>query len=105
MRLTPKLSHKRANSVCGSWQSWTLLVHCADDDCLAQDLVRDELPRPDRDSECDTTIGNCRGFGHAPHVAGFSTRMALHPDHSRGFRSDSGVGDVEERATPGLGGT
>ena len=45
------------------------LVHCADDDCLAQDLVRDELPRSNRDSECDATIGNCRGFGHAPHVA------------------------------------
>ena len=57
------------------------LVHCADDICLAQELVRDELPRPNSDSE--RAVGGCRGFYHALHVAQFSTRVALHPGRSR----------------------
>ena len=44
-------------------------VRCADDVCLAQELVRDELPRPDSNSECDATGGNYGDFGQAPHVA------------------------------------
>ena len=47
------------------------LVHCANDICLAQKLVRDELPRPDSNSECDATSGNYGGFGQAPGVANF----------------------------------
>ena len=31
------------------------LVHCAEDICLAQELVADELPRPDSNAECDAT--------------------------------------------------
>ena len=83
MRLTPRLSRRRANSVCGSWQSWTRFVHCSDDICLAQKLVREELPRPNSDSERDATEGNCRGFGQAAHVADSPLKLALHPDHSR----------------------
>ena len=50
------------------------LVRCADDICLAQELVRDELPRPDSNSECDATGVNCEGFGQAPDVANFPLR-------------------------------
>ena len=69
-----RLSRRRANTVSGSWQKLDLaeldaFVHCSDDICLAQELVRDELPRPNSDSECDATVGNCRGSGQAPHVA------------------------------------
>ena len=32
-------------------------VHCADDNCLAQELVRDKLPRPNCDSERDAAVG------------------------------------------------
>ena len=39
------------------------LVHCADDICLAQELVCAEAP-----------AGDCRGFGHAPHVANVPLR-------------------------------
>ena len=42
------------------------LVHCTDDVCPAQELVRDELPRPNSDSERDVAISDCRGFGQAP---------------------------------------
>ena len=45
------------------------LVRCADDICLAQELVRDKLPRPNSDSERDAAVGGCRGSGQAPHVA------------------------------------
>ena len=63
------------------------LVHCADDICLAQKLVRDELPRPNSDSERDAAENSAR---HQ-----FSTQEALHPSRSRsrmtfvfsGFRS------------------
>ena len=34
-------------------------VHCSDDICLAQELVRDEVQRPNSDSECDGTGGTC----------------------------------------------
>ena len=34
-------------------------VRCTDDTCLAQELVRDELPRPNSNSECDATVGHC----------------------------------------------
>ena len=34
-------------------------VHGSDDIHLAQELVRDELPRPDSNSECDAIVGNC----------------------------------------------
>ena len=44
-------------------------MHCSDDICLAEELVRDELPRPNSDFERDATVGDCRGFSHAPHVA------------------------------------
>ena len=44
-------------------------VHGSDDIRLAQELVRDELPRPNGNSEYDATVSDCRGFGQAPHVA------------------------------------
>ena len=56
------------------------LVHCTDDVCLAQDLVRDELPRPDSNTERDATVNDCRGFGQAPDVANFPL---LRPGRSR----------------------
>ena len=47
-------------------------VHRSDDVCLAQELVRDELPRSMSDSEGDASIGNCGGFGH------FLRKIAAH---------------------------
>ena len=76
-------------------------MHCADDICLAQELVRDELPRPDSNSECDATGGNCGGLGQAPHVANFPLRrccfQVVHTVFrmTSVFRSDSGIGNVE----------
>ena len=58
-------------------------MHRSDDVCLAQELVRDELPRSNSDSNCDATVGNCGGFGHAPHVTNSPLGVALHTDHSR----------------------
>ena len=55
------------------------LAHCTDDVGLAQELVCDELPRPNRDSERDAPVSDCRGFGQAPDVA----QAALHPGRSR----------------------
>ena len=52
------------------------LVHCEDDICLAQELVREKLPGPNSDSECDAAVGDCTRRH-------FSTRVALHPDRSR----------------------
>ena len=40
---------------------------------------------PNSDSQCDATVGNCRGFGRAPHVADSPTRVALRPCQSRGW--------------------
>ena len=47
------------------------IVHCTDDFSLVQELVRDELPRSDSNSECDATVCNCRVLGQAPDVANF----------------------------------
>ena len=57
IRLTP-------NFLEGELCLWILaelnaLVHCADDICLAQELVRDELPRPNSDSERDAAVRDC----------------------------------------------
>ena len=43
-------------------------VHRSNDVCLAQELVRDDLPRSNSDSEGDAAIGVCGGLGHVPHV-------------------------------------
>ena len=60
------------------------LVHCADDICLAQELVRYELPRPDSDSaERVAAVGDCRGFGPGSGRRQFSTRVALRSGRSR----------------------
>ena len=56
-------------------------VRCADDICLAQELIRDGLLRPNSDSECDATVSDCRVFGQARRR--LSTRVALHPNRSR----------------------
>ena len=44
-------------------------IHCSNDVCLAQELVRDVLSRSDSDSKCDASSGNCGDFGHVLHVA------------------------------------
>ena len=36
------------------------LVRGSDDVCLAQELVRDKLPRPNRNSERDAAVGDCK---------------------------------------------
>ena len=43
-------------------------VHRSDDVCLAQDLVRDGLPRSNSGSEGDASIGNFGRVGHFTHV-------------------------------------
>ena len=58
-------------------------MHCSNDVLLTQELVRDELPRFNSDSECDASSGDYRGFGH-------DFRLQWFP-----LCSDSGVGDVE----------
>ena len=68
-------------------------MHGADDICLAQELVRDELPRPNSDSERDAAVGDCRSFGQAPEVANFPFRRFCFQWVP--LRSDPGVGDVE----------
>ena len=79
-------------------------MHCADDICLAQELVRDKLPRPNSDSERDAAVGDCRGFGQAPHVAnyplGWRCIQIFHVVDDFCFQrvslsSESSVGDVE----------
>ena len=50
-------------------------VHCSNDVCLGQELLRDVLSGSDSDSECNTSSGDCGDFGH--------------------LRSNLGVGDVE----------
>ena len=94
-----------------------VLVRCADDICLAQELVRDELPRPSSNSERDAAVVDGKGFGQAPHVAnsplGWRCVQIAHVVDDFCFQrgslsSDSSVGDVEvlkKNATPGLGGT
>ena len=44
-------------------------VHCSNDVCVGQRLVRDVLSRSDNDSECDASSDNCGDFGHVLHVA------------------------------------
>ena len=67
IRLTPRLSRRRAAEL-------DALVHCANDILLAQELVRDELPRPDSNFECDATSGNHGDFGQGPNVVYFLLR-------------------------------
>ena len=43
-------------------------VHCSNDVCFAQELVRELRSRSDRDSECDAPSGNCGDSGHVLHV-------------------------------------
>ena len=102
-RLTPRLSRRRANSVCGSWQSYAL-VQCTGDFCPAQEMVCDKLSRPKSDSERDAAVGDCVGFGQAPHVAisplGWRCIQIVHVlddvrFHWVPLRSDSGSGNVE----------
>ena len=68
MRLTPTLSEE------SKFRLWVLaklhaFVQCSNDVCLAQELVRHELPWPDSNSECDASSGNFGYFGHVVHVA------------------------------------
>ena len=44
-------------------------VHCSNDVCFAQELVRDALSKSDGDSECEASSGNCGDFGHVLHVS------------------------------------
>ena len=104
MRLTPNTLSEMGKFRLQALAEPDAFVHCADDICLAQELVRDELPRPDSNSECDAAGGNCRDFGHALHVADPPPRrcciQVVHVVDDFCFqwvppRSDSGVGDIE----------
>ena len=93
------------------------LAHCPDDICLIQELVRDELPRPNNDSERDAAVGDCRCFGQAPHVAKsplvWRCIQVAHEVDDFCFQwvplsSDSGIGNVKvlkKKVAPGLGDT
>ena len=79
-------------------------VHCSNDVCLAQELVRDVLMRSDSDSECDASSGNCGDSGHVLHVADPPHRrfciQVVHVADDFCFLvvpllPDFGVGDVE----------
>ena len=80
------------------------LVHCTDDFCLAQELVRHDLPKPNSSSERDAAVSDCRGFGQALDVANFPLKrccvQVVHVVDDFCFQwvplsSDSGVGGVE----------
>ena len=93
-RLTPRFSRNRANSVCGSWQSWTR-------SCIAR--MTSALPKSWSAMNCrDPTATG--GFGQAPHVANFPPRrccvQVVHIVNYFCFqwvplRSNFGVGDVK----------
>ena len=79
-------------------------VHCSNDVCLGQELVRDVLLGSDSDSECDASSGTCGGFCHVLHVAdpppGSRCIQVVHVLGDFCFlgvplRSDFGVGDIE----------
>ena len=104
MRLTPRLSRRMANSVCGSWQSWTRSCAARIASAFAQELARDVLSRSHSDSECVASSGNCGDFGHVLHVADPPLkRRCIQVVHVvDGFcflgvplRSDFGVGNVD----------
>ena len=50
----------------GKFRLLDAFVHCSNDVCFAQELVRDVLSWSDSDSECDASSGD---FGHVLHVA------------------------------------
>ena len=103
IRLTPKLSevgelHLRVLAELDAF------VRRSGDVCLARELVRDELPGSNSDSEGDASVANCGGFGHFPHVPNSPLRwrciQIVHDVDDFCFqwvplRSDSGVGDIE----------
>ena len=109
IRLTVRLSRRRENSADPG--ELNALVHGADDVCLAQELVRDS------DSERDAAVGDCRGFGHALHVANSPLGWRCTPGRSQeqmtsvfsGFRSAPTLALATSKswrwATPGLGDT
>ena len=79
-------------------------VHCSNDVCFAQELLRDVLSWSDSDSKCDASSGNCGDFGHIPYVTnsplGRRCIQVVHVvDDLRlqrvPLRSDFGVGDIE----------
>ena len=67
MRLTPRLSRRRANSVCRSWHSWTR----SDDVCFGQELVRDELTGSQSNSECVAPGDHCGDRVQQAHLTDF----------------------------------
>ena len=57
----------------GKFRLWVLalpnaFVHCSNDVCFAQELLRDVLSRSDSDSNCDASSGGCGDLGHLLHV-------------------------------------
>ena len=67
-------AHSHTLSEEGKFRLWVLaeldaIVHCSNDVCFAQELVRYVLSRSDSDSECDASRGSCGDFGHVLHVA------------------------------------
>ena len=84
-------------------------VHSSNDVCLAQELVRDVLPRSDCDSERDASSGYCGDFGHVLHVVSLPlrrccTQLVNGVKDLRflqvSLRSDFGVGDVNSNQIP-----
>ena len=68
IRLTPRLSRRRANSVCGSWGT--------NDICFGQELVRDEAPRSNSDPERVASGCGCRDRGKQSHFVILSLRRS-----------------------------
>ena len=44
-------------------------MHCSNDVCLGQELVRDVLSRSDSHSKCYALLGDCGDFGHILYIA------------------------------------
>ena len=104
IRPTPRLSRRRANSVCGSRQSWTRSCIARMTSALLRSWSVMNCRDPTATPSVMSNISDCRGFGQAPHVAdsplGWRCLQVVHVVSDCCFqwvplRSDSGVGDVE----------
>ena len=69
VRLTPRLSRRRANSVCGSWQSCTRSFMARMTSALAKSFSAINRRGANGDSKSNASGDGCGEFGHVLHIA------------------------------------